>query len=70
MFSFHSCDEVNSSNDENQREDDEGNQTTEILTFSVLLGSVLTVLRSGLELSLVLGLVDVGACVVGSHLMN
>lgn len=65
--SFHGGDEVDACNNKEEGEDDEGDETTEVLAASVFFGSILTVLRGGFELSLVFGLVNVRTCVVGSH---
>ena len=70
VLGFHCGHEVNSGDDKNQSEDDESDEAAEILAVAVFLGTVLAVLGSGFELSFVLSLVDVGACVFGSHVFR
>ena len=70
VLGFHCWHEVNAGDDKNKSQDDESDKAAEILTAAVFLGTVLAVLGSGFELSFVLSLVDVGACVFGSHVFK
>ncbi len=70
VLGFHCWHEVNSGDDENQSKNDEGDEAAEILAAAVFLGTILAVLGSGFELGFILSLVDVGACVFGSHVFK
>jgi hypothetical protein len=70
VLGFHGGHEVNTCDDKNEGEDDEGDETADILAATVFLGAILAVLGSSFEFFFVLSLVDVGACVIGSHVFK
>ncbi len=70
VLGFHGGHEVNACDDKNESEDDEGDETAEILAAAVFFGAILAILGSSFEFIFVLSLVDVGFRVISSHVFK